>query len=181
MRLLFRHLSQMAAAYGSCRALSIRWASVFVLSIIPFEPLPGPQRSWQQSSSVASPFALRWLLRYDDGCPLWGPELTALGLRGWREGPPTPNYLRTHSESTCQALGTRYTLHSLRQAFCSRLAMMGESLQDIAAWAHHSSAQTTERWYAHLRPRGRDGADRNREGVVTMWSHCIAKCKGAQS
>ena len=89
-------------------------------------------------------------ISFSAGCPLWGGEITRLGLAIWREAPPTQWELRLARQA---AWG--YTLHALRHAFCSWLAMMGEDMKDIAAWAGHSTAATTEKWYAHLRPGGR--------------------------
>jgi len=114
-----------------------------------------------------------WMLRYDDGCPFWAADLTRLGQHMWKTRQPTRTYVRTRFKTACADLGHEYTLHSLRHAFCSWLAMMGESLQDVAAWADHSTAQTTEQWYAHLRPRGRDRADSNREVALAVRSHCM--------
>lgn len=116
-----------------------------------------------------------WFLSYDDGCPLWHPALSVLGRAIWQERPPTPSYLAKHFEATCKKVGKTYTLHSLRHAFCSWLAMRGEGLQDIAAWANHSSSRTTEGWYAHLRPRGRKREAANRKSVDTMWTHSLAR------
>ena len=65
-------------------------------------------------------------------------------------------------------------MHSLRHAFCSWLVMMGETMADVAAWAHHASTATTEKWYAHLRAHGRARLAENRNGVFTMWSQCVA-------
>ena len=122
-----------------------------------------------------------WFLRYDDGCPLWRADLSAVGRRLWKERAPTPHYIHRRFQAVCADVGTRYTLHSLRHAFCSWLAMMGESLQDIAAWAHHSTVRTTEQSYAHLRPHGRDRTEENRRVAFTMRSHCLAKATGQKS
>jgi len=103
-----------------------------------------------------------WFLRFDAGCPLWGRDLSDLGRRLWRIHPPTVDLLRGGWKEVRRRTGYRFTLHSLRHAFCSWLFLMGEHPSDVAAWAHHSSAQTTEAWYAHLRPRGRDQVETNR-------------------
>ncbi len=113
-----------------------------------------------------------WFISYSDGCPLWGPELSKLGRRIWAERPPKLQYVRVHWQTSCQAAGLHYTLHSLRHAFCSWLMMMGEQLADIAAWAHHATQATTER-YAHLRPRGRERIAENRGHVFTIRARCL--------
>jgi len=108
-----------------------------------------------------------WFLRYDDGCPLWGHDLTKLGGRIFAQ--PLPRYDEVQAKFTaaCNAAGKRFTLHSLRHAFASWLTMMGETTPDIAAWLHHASPVTTERRYSHLRPHGRDRIDENRKRVLT--------------
>ena len=121
---------------------------------------------------------LEWQLRYDDGCPLWSPELSRIGRRIWTERPATYDWLQDHFDAACRTAGHRFTLHSLRHAFCSWLALMGEPVEDIAAWTHHASPQTTQRYYAHLRPRGRIRIDRNRRYVFTARSHLIARALG---
>ena len=114
-----------------------------------------------------------WYLSFDDGNPLWRPELSVLGARIWSERIPTPSYMRFHFAAACKGAGRTYTLHSLRHGFCSWLAMMGENLQDIQAWAHHASVTTTQEWYAHLRPRGRARAEASRTAVDKMRSQCL--------
>ncbi len=114
-----------------------------------------------------------WILSYDAGCPLWRPDLSELGRRLWSERPPTGSYLRFHLEAACDRIGRRWTPHAFRHAFCSWLVSIGEHMSDVAAWAHHSSAQTTEKWYAHLRPGGREKSALNRKAVFTMRSHCL--------
>ncbi len=119
-----------------------------------------------------------WFLAYDEGCPLWTPALGTIGRyiianRGPREG---ASYLQAHFVRACTDIGKKYTLHSLRHAFCSWLTMMGESMQDVSAWVHHSTVMTTEGWYAHLRPGGKARAEKNRSRVVTMWSQCRDIC-----
>ena len=121
---------------------------------------------------------VEWQLRYDDGCPLWSPELSRIGRRIWRERVATYSYLQDHFGGACRSAGHQFTLHSLRHAFCSWLALMGEPIEDIAAWTHHASPQTTQRYYAHLRPRGRIRIDRNRRYVFTARSHLIARALG---
>jgi len=124
-----------------------------------------------------------WWIDYDDGCPLWGADLSKLGQRVWATRKPTPAYLRFHFEKACKTakLPDTITPHSLRHAFCSWLTMMGENLQDVAAWAHHATTATTERWYTHLRPRGRSRLADNRRSVFTMRSHTIEKALPAES
>ncbi len=114
-----------------------------------------------------------WVLAFDDGCPLWKPELSELGRRIWRERKPTAAYMRFRFKAACKRIEKAYTLHSLRHAFCSWLTMLGESMQDVAAWAHHASATTTEKWYAHLRPRGQSRAAKNSDAVCNMCAHCL--------
>lgn len=123
-----------------------------------------------------------WLLGYDDGCPFWTPELGILGAYIVANRKPTQgySYIRFHFEDACAKVGRKYTLHSLRHAFCSWLAMMGEPMQDIQAWVHHSSVVTTEKWYAHLRPRGRKRAEQNRSRVLTLWLRCVKLCLPAK-
>ena len=112
-----------------------------------------------------------WFLSYDDGCPLWDARLSAVGRSIWAARPPTPDFLRFRLDAACDRIGERWTAHGFRHAFCSWLTMIGEHMSDVAAWAHHSTVMTTERWYAHLRPHGQAQAARNRERVVTMQSH----------
>jgi len=119
-----------------------------------------------------------WWIGYDDGCPLWAPDLTDLGLVIWADRPPTQRLMDRVLPRTMRRAGCDFTAHGLRHAFCSWLAQAGESFQDIAAWAHHSSAQTTERWYAHLRPRGRDRADRIRMTLRAVRSQCMLLALG---
>lgn len=127
-----------------------------------------------------------WWLSYDDGCPLWGPELSELGRRIWAERLPTRDYIQQHLEAACRRAREaavadgqpdrfpgRFTPHAFRHGFCSWLALMGEALQDIAAWAHHARPGTTE-VYAHLRPHGRN-LDTVRTHVFTIRAHCLAK------
>ena len=113
-----------------------------------------PSRIRENGLVVDTKRRQEWFLSYDDGCPLWGPELSEMARAVWQERPPTPDYMRFHFEEARESVNPNITIHSLRHAFCSWLVMMGEHLQDVAAWAHHSSARTTEKWYAHLRPRG---------------------------
>lgn len=101
----------------------------------------------------------------DAGCPLWGPWMVRLARYIWRTRQPTASYLRFHWEDARDAAGYDYTLHSLRHGFCSYLFLRGEHASDIAAWAHHSSPSTTEKWYAHLRPRGQSRLERNRARI----------------
>jgi integrase len=122
--------------------------------------------------------ATEWWIGYDDGCPLWAPDLTDLGRAIWAKDPPTERVLHRELPKALRKAKCAFTAHGFRHAFCSWLAQAGESLQDIAAWAHHSSAQTTERWYAHLRPRGRERADSNRALVNTVRSQCMALALG---
>ena len=107
-----------------------------------------------------------WLLRFDDGCPLWAPDLSALGRDIWAQRPPTLRILRD-SIKVLQDNGHAVTLHGFRHAFCSWLTMMGEKDQDVAAWAHHTTTITTRR-YQHLRPRGLDRIATHREKVFTL-------------
>ena len=116
-----------------------------------------------------------WLLRFDDGCPLWAPDLSALGRRIWEARPPTTAQLRGLLDKARAAQALTWTLHGLRHAFCSWMVMMGETTADIAAWAHHASPQTTEQHYAHLRPRGRDRIESNRAIVNAMRSHTMSQ------
>jgi len=121
-----------------------------------------------------------WWLDYDDGCPLWGRDLSDLGQVAWMGGPPNELRLRKALRRASRDLGAQLTPHGFRHAFCSWLTMAGESLQDVAAWAHHSSAGTTERWYAHLRPRGQERAMANRTAVLTMRSQCMKLALGRE-
>ena len=116
-----------------------------------------------------------WFLSYDDGCPLWGPDLSRLGRAIWKTEPVTAKSFRDRFETVPKVNGKRYTSKSCRHAFCSWLVMMGESMSDVAAWAHHSTPTTTAQWYAHLRPRGRARTNENREGVLTARSHAFEK------
>ena len=121
-----------------------------------------------------------WHIDYGDGCPLWGPDLTRLGRRIWETAPPTKATVRRALEAACRQTGVRFTPKAFRHAFVSWLSMMGESYQDIAAWAHHSTARTTEDWYAHLRPRGRARQDSNRRRVAVMWTHCLTHAQATE-
>ena len=122
-----------------------------------------------------------WFLSYDDGCPLWRPELSELGRWMWSKRPPTEDYVRFHWQASRKLAGQQFTLHSLRHAFCSWLAMMGEHLADIAAWAHHASQATTEKWYAHLRPHGQARAREHQTRVIGMCSHCLERGMGRKA
>lgn len=114
-----------------------------------------------------------WWMAYGD-CPLWTPRLGQVGRRIWAERPPTLDHFRNHLDRACKVAEVRrFTPHGFRHAFCSWLSMMGESYQDIAAWAHHTSTTTVEGWYAHLRPHGRSRQDSNRRRVRVMCSHCL--------
>ena len=55
--------------------------------------------------------------------------------------------------------------------------MLGESLSDVAAWAHRANTQTTE-IYAHMQPHGQPRADPNRRRVDTMWTHSLRRTMG---
>jgi len=119
-----------------------------------------------------------WLIRYDDGCPLWSPELSAIGRRIFTDPAhqPLPAAYERIADSFVAAsiaVGPRYTLHGLRHAFCSWQALMGESIEDIAAWTHHATPLTTQRNYVHLRPHGQDRVARNRRYVFTCRSHMV--------
>jgi len=109
-----------------------------------------------------------WFISYDDGCPLWRPELSVIGRWVWSIRPPTPDYIRNHFEQTCQAFGKRFTVHSLRHAFASWLVMMNEHDSDIASWLHHSTPAMCQKHYAHLRPHGQKRVAANRKSVRTM-------------
>jgi len=122
-----------------------------------------------------------WFLSYADGCPLWKPELSDLGRWIWQVRAPTEDYVRFHWQNSRKAAGFDFTLHSLRHAFCSWLAMMGEHVADIAAWAHHASQATTEKWYAHLRPHGQARAKEHQIAVYAMCSHCLGRGLGRKS
>ena len=76
-------------------------------------------------------------------------------------------------QAACKKTSKRFTCHSLRHGFASWLVLMGEHMADVAAWCHHSTTATTERYYVHLRPRGRAQLDSNRERVATMWSQAL--------
>jgi len=115
-----------------------------------------------------------WFLDYADGCPLWAADLSEVGHWLWEQRLPPDKDLRAALRDAGKAAGICFTPHGFRHAFCSWLAMSAESLQDIAAWVHHSTAQTTERWYAHLRPRGQERAAANRTAVLAMRSQCMA-------
>jgi len=133
-----------------------------------------------QDDGIVVPHTKRrqeWFLDYRDGCPLWGRDLSELGRRIWAERQPTPAYLRFHLEGACKKTKFRFTLHGFRHAFCSYCVMLGETLPDVAAWAHHAQVSTTER-YAHLRPRGRARRRENRKVVFTARSHAFAKAMG---
>lgn len=122
-----------------------------------------------------------WFLNYDDGCPLWGADLSRLGGQIWAERPPTEKTLQRRLELTCKGYGTRFTLHSFRHAFCSWLALMGEDREDISAWLHHSDPKTSLRWYTHLRPRGQVRIEKNRSDVFAMRSQLLAHVFGDSS
>lgn len=113
-------------------------------------------------------------------CPLWRRELSEIGRGLWSEKPVTPAELQRIGRHA-KAAGWPYTLHSLRHAFCSWLALMGEPFADIRAWAGHSSVTTTEKWYAHLRPGGRRRMAEHRSRVVTLWTQCLERCLRAES
>jgi len=117
----------------------------------------------------------RFHLQYDVGCPLWQPDLTTLARRIWNELPPTAGHIRTAWEKNPVVKAKGYTLHALRHAFVSWLAMIGEDERDIAAWCDHATASTTEQWYTHLRPRGQARLAENRRRVFTARSHCMEK------
>ena len=116
-----------------------------------------------------------FFLRYDAGCPLWGPDLRDLGLRIWNEKHPTEKQIERHFAVARKVVSQTISFHSLRHAFGSYCVMMGESLTDVAAWMHHASQSTTEDYYVHLAPRGRARMGANREIVLYMRSHCMAK------
>ena len=121
-----------------------------------------------------------WLIQYDDGCPLWGEDLTELGRRIWDERPPTRDSVAHHLEDACRITGKRFTPHAFRHGFASWLLMMGEGLQDVAAWGHWESTQVVERYYAHLRPRGQSRRDSNRTEAFTIRSHALSKALGTR-
>ena len=121
-----------------------------------------------------------WYLSYDDGCPLWTPQLSEIGRWLWEVRPPTVPIIRRHLEKACARLGKRFTPHGLRHAFTSWLMLLGENVRDVAAWGHWSSTKTPEEWYAHLRPRGQGRADSNRRRVFTMRSQCLKRALGKE-
>lgn len=133
-----------------------------------------PDRILEDGIVVDTKRRREWFLSYDDGCPLWRPDLSVLARRIWEERPPSVGYIQHHWRDIRKRAGHSFTLHGLRHGFCSWLAMMGETLHDIAAWAHHVNLSTTQR-YAHLRPRGRDRIEENRQRVFTLRSHCLEK------
>lgn len=119
-----------------------------------------------------------WYMRYDAGCPLWGPDLRELGLRIWRERIPHPRVLQDHFEKNPVAKLHGLTFKSLRHGLGSYCSLMGEAMGDIAKWLHHSAPSTTERYYVHLAPRGRDRIEENRKLVFIMRSRCMAAAMG---
>jgi len=119
-----------------------------------------------------------WFLRFDDGCPLWKPDLADIGRAIWSSEPPTLKTLRPRLKAIRNVAGKQLGFHGFRHAFASWLAMMGEPMEDIAAWLGHASPNTTRTHYAHLRPNGRKNIERNRRKVVTSRSHLIALCLG---
>jgi len=57
-------------------------------------------------------------------------------------------------------------------------ALMGESMEDIAAWLGHASPETTRKHYAHLRTNGYANIESNRVRVLTMRSQLMAVSLG---
>ena len=114
---------------------------------------------------------VEWLLSFDDGCPLWAPDLSALGRQIWNHHPPTLRYLRDGLQAL-EDKGHKFTLHGLRHSFASWLTMMGERDSDISAWLHHSTGAMLRR-YVHLRPRGLDRIAENRKKVFTLRSQIM--------
>jgi len=119
----------------------------------------------------------QWMIRYDDGCPLWGPELGLLGELIWQQRPPTALRIRQRREAIGRKIGRPFKLHSLRHAFCSWLCQIGQHASDIQAWAHHTTARMTER-YTHLRPHGADQIERHKRDLRTIRAQCLTHCLG---
>jgi integrase len=118
---------------------------------------------------------LEWFIGYGAGCPLWQPDLTELGRRIWRDGPPDGEAMSDRLAETSAELGKRLTCPSLRHAFASWLVSAGEAMSDVAAWCHHTTVLTTEAYYVHLRPQGKVQMAKNQDRVLTMRSQCMAK------
>ena len=116
-----------------------------------------------------------WLLRFDEGCPLWLPEL-ALLVR--MTCPVSLTIIRTELDAALEKakLASRFTAHSFRHAFGSWLVAAGESMADVSRWMHHSSTAITESWYAHERPRGRKRAAENQKSLRNFSAHVIGLC-----
>lgn len=121
---------------------------------------------------------VEWFMAFDDGCPLWVPELTIIGRRLWSVRPPGGEYIRVALEATCEIFDKRFTPHAFRHGFASWLMLAGEHDSDIAAWMHHTTPAMVQRTYAHLRPHGRERLAMNRKNVFTMRSHLIEKALG---
>ena len=116
-----------------------------------------------------------WFISYADGCPLWRPELSDVGKYVWETQPPTPSIVTRHLKRCCGAAGLDYGCHALRHAFASWLVMMGEHMNDVSAWCHHTSTRTTEK-YVHLRPRGLEQIEKNRERIRRLMERGLQTC-----
>ena len=134
-----------------------------------------PERFGSDAIRVLTKRRIEWFMRYDSGCPLWSPDLAALGLRIWREQEPTEHIIESHFDATRRRVRKHFIFNSLRHAFGSYCVLMGESMTDVAAWMHHTTQTTTEKYYVHLQPRGRARIEQNRERMFTMRSHCLEK------
>jgi integrase len=155
-----------AALWTFAAMTGLRRGSILMLS---------PDRFEQEAIRVLTKRRREWYMRFDSGCPLWTPELSELGRRIWREETPTERIVQDRFTRCARRCGKAFTFHSLRHAFGSYCVMMGESLTDVAKWLDHSTQKTTEDYYVHLAPRGRDRIDENRARVFAMRSHCFLK------